>query len=144
MAKYDDIQNLYLVTAVAGDAISAGKFSPGVDCKGYEQAMLILKTGILALTNVTTVTLQHSDDNGVSDAYTNIPGASIVLADTDDDAIFYGKLRTNKATIKRWIRISVVTATAAGEYGAVLQVGNKSGEHPVDVKTLTFDVLNVT
>jgi len=143
MAKYDDIQNLYKVTALAGDAISAGKSSPGVDCKAYEQAMVILKTGTLALNNVTTLTLQHSDDNGGADAYANITGASIVLADSDDDAIFYGKLRLNVAAIKRWVRIHVVSATAAGEYGAVLLVGNKSGEYPVDVKTLSFNVLNV-
>lgn len=140
MAKYDDMQNLFLQSAVVGNAISAGKGSTGIDCKGFEQAMLTLRTGTLASTNVCTVSLQHSDDNGSSDAWANITGAVIVLADSDGDIVKYAKLRLNKSGIKRYVRILVINATAVGEYGAFLQVGNKSGSYPVDTKTLSFNV----
>jgi len=143
MAKYDDIQNLYKMSSVCGNAISAGKASASIDCKGFEQAMLVVRTGTLASTNVCTVSIQHSDDDAVSDAYANITGAVITLADDDDDTTLYAKLRLNVATVKRYIRIHVINATAVGEYAAMLMVGNKSGEYPVDAKVLEFDVLNV-
>ena len=140
MSKYDDMQNLYKSVAVCGNAISAGKSSASIDCKGFEQAMLTVRTGTLASTNVCTISVQHSDDDAATDAYANITGAVIVLADTDDDSNFYAKLRLNVSGIKRYVKILVINATAVGEYAAVLQVGNKSGAYPVDTKTLSFNV----
>lgn len=138
--KYNDLQNLYKTVAVVGNAISAGKASDSIDCKGFEQAMLVFRTGTMAANNVCTVSIQHSSDDGSSDAWANISGAVIAHDENDDDIIEYAKLKLNTADIKRYIRILVINATAVGEYGAFLQVGNKSGEYPVDTKTLAFDL----
>lgn len=137
MAKYDDMQNLYKSSAVCGNAIHAGKDGDGIDCRGYEQAMLTVRTGTLATGNVCTISIQDSADNIT---YANVTGAVIVLADDDDDSDYYAKLRLNVAGLERYIRPFVINATAVGEYAAVLQVGNKSGAYPVDTKTLAFDL----
>lgn len=140
MAKYDDMQNLFKVVAVTGNAISAGKASASIDCKGFEQAMLIIRTGTMAANNVCTISIQHSDDDGSSDAWANITGAVVAHDENDDDIQEYAKLRLNVTGVKRYIRILAINATAVGEYAAVLMVGNKSGEYPVDTKTLAFNL----
>jgi hypothetical protein len=140
MAKHSDIENLYKFEGVGAEAIAAAEVSRGIDCKGYEQAMLVISTNTLAATYVGTVTIEDSDDDGSGDAYALVAGATITIADSDDDTTLYAKLRLNVPGVKRWIRCTLGIATAAGPTGVMLIVGNKSGSYPVDTKVLQFDV----
>jgi hypothetical protein len=138
MAKYNDIENLYQLMACSASAIAETNVSAAIDCKGYEQAAIVVSTLTLAAGYVGTVTIEDSADGATG--WATLSGASIAIADTDDDSRFYGKVKLNIPTVKRYIRLSVGVATAAGETSACLIVGNKSGEYPVETKTLTFNI----
>jgi len=140
MAKYNDIENLYQFAGVGAEAIAASEVSRGIDCKGYEQACLVISTNTLAAGYVGTVTIQDSDDDGSGDAYALVTGATITIADSDDDSTLYAKLRLNVPGVKRWIRATLAIATAAGPTAVMLIVGNKGGVYPVETKTLQFNV----
>lgn len=138
MAKHSDIENLYQFIACSASAIAETNVSAAIDCKGYEQAMLVVSTLTLAASHVGTITIEDSADG--STGWALVAGCTITNADTDDDVTKYGKLRLNVPGVKRYIRLSVAVATAAGETSACLIVGNKSGNYPVDTKVLGFDV----
>lgn len=141
MAKYNNLENLIQAAGCGGSEIAASEVSAGLDCKNYEDAILIISTLTLAAGYVGTVTIEHSDDNAVSDAYAAVTGASVTIADTDDDSTLYAKLRLNTANMKRWIRATLDIATAAGPTAVTLVAYNKGGSLPVESpRTLQFDV----
>ena len=139
MSKYNNLQNMIQVSSVAGKSIVASKAGEGLDCKNYEDLLVVAKTGTVAATSVITLSIQHSDDNGVSDAYANVTGAVINVADSDDDTAYMGKVRLNTANMKRWVRVHAIVATAAGEYSIYAMAYNKGGALPI-ANTLAFDV----
>ena len=137
------MENMILAAGAGASEIAASEVSAGMDTLGYEDAILIISTNTLASGYVGTVTVQDSDDNAVSDAYALVTGATITLADTDDDLVKYAKVRLNVAGsgIKRWIRCTLAIATAAGPTSVTLIAYNKGGAIPVDTaRTLEFDV----
>jgi hypothetical protein len=138
MAKYNNLENL-IQAAGAGESAIGTTVSQALDCKGYEDAILIVNTETLAAGHVGTVTIEDSADGATGWAL--VAGCTISIADTDDDSTFYAKLRLNKTGVKQYIRVSLVAATAVGPTAATLIAYNKGGALPVDsARTLSFNV----
>lgn len=139
MSKYNNLQNLVKVSSVCGNAIDTSNAGPGIDCKGYEDLLVLIRTGIIADTAVVTLSIQHSDDDGSTDAYANVTGAVVVYETADDDETAIGKVRLNTANMKRWVRAHAVVATAVGDYSITALAYNKGGDLPI-ASTLVFDI----
>lgn len=143
MGKYNDFQNDHGVVGVSGGAAGAVS-SPGLDCKGMEQVTALLQTGTIIATGTINVVVEHSDDDGAGDAYSTLTGAVFAEQSTgDSDLLFLGKIKTNTAGTKRWLRITGTAAVAVAEYGALLISQNLSGHLPLTVNALGAPVFNV-
>jgi hypothetical protein len=143
MGKYNDFQNDHGMVGVSG-ASAATKTSAGLDCKGMEQVSVILRTGTIEATGTLDVEVQHSDDDGVGDAYATLTGAVFAQkVATDDDLTFLGKIKTNTAGVKRYLRISAVAAVADADYGCVMLSQNLSGHLPLTANALPAPEFNL-
>lgn len=137
MAKYDDMQNLYKVAGVAGSAV--GTVSGDViDAKGYEQAMVVIRTGAITENGELNVSVHHSD--APSSGFAKVEGAEIDLDDTNPNETHKGKLRLNIPGMKRYLRLVSVVGTAAASHGAVLIVGNANYYPVPDADQLAFNL----
>jgi hypothetical protein len=112
--------------AVAGAATVNGT---GVDCAGYESALVDIEVGaiVAAAGKSLTIKLQESSDNGVADAFADITGATtsaIVAAGQNKPYLF----DVNLSEREQYLR-AVVTGGAAdgGLVSVSIQLSN--GRH---------------
>jgi hypothetical protein len=112
------------VIAIEPQAVAAPLNGAGVDLQGYEAASVVLNVGVCT-DGEYAVTVEHSDDNGVGDAYaavTALDAAFTQITTTADQTIEVRRLRTpNSATpgLKRWVRM-VVAEPVGGVTGCVM------------------------
>ena len=143
MAKYGEIeQYMGYVQATAG--IAETRLSPGLDCKNVEQVAVPGFIGLLGAADTVDIKVQESDDDAATDPYTDVTGAVFAQqTDTEDHATLYGKIRTNVAGRKRWLRLSNVNVSTAGAASAVMLAYNYGGHIPTTINPLpaaAFDV----
>jgi hypothetical protein len=145
MGKYNDFQNDHgVVHAASLGAITAN--SPGLDTKGMEQCTVLGMTGVLAATDTVDIKVQHSDDDGVGDAYADLAGAAFAQqVDADDNVLLLGKIKCNTAGVKRWLRVVVINGGAAttGSGAGMLISQNLSGHMPLTVNALPAPAFNL-
>lgn len=146
MAKYDDFQNAHRMVAVCGSAAEA-KSSATMDTKGMEQAVVILRTGLMADTGTLDVKVQHAVLGDGSD-WVDLPGAVFTQKLTaNDDTTYVGKIKCNTSGVNRYLKIVGTAAAAATNYAAILIGLNVSGHYPLvtnPMPTPEFDVFNVS
>lgn len=58
-----------------------------IDTLGYEGVRIILGVGAITANAVTSFKLQQSSDDGSADAYSDIEGSSVTIADDDDNQV---------------------------------------------------------
>lgn len=61
--------------------------SDGVDLAGFKECTFLVSLGDVGSGAVPTVTVQQSDDDGDTDAYSNLEGSLVTVADDDDNGI---------------------------------------------------------
>lgn len=95
------------------NAVAAGttdQTSAGVDMANFESVTFIALFGTLTATQVTKLTAQQSDDDGVGDAYSDLEGSSTgPLADGDSNKMLVLEITKPR---KRWVRVTVDRGTA--------------------------------
>jgi hypothetical protein len=114
MAKYGEIEEYAGMVHATGSVTETANSptetanSPGLDCKNVEQVAVIGLAGTaLVPSDTIDIKVQESDDDAATDPYTDVTGAAFAqLVDTDDGKVVYGKIRTNVAGRKRWLRIA--------------------------------------
>lgn len=75
-----------LVTAQLAAGATNG---PGVDCRGYDRATLLVTVGALAGDHNVTVKAQESSDDAATDAYADVTGATTgAVAAAGDEATY--------------------------------------------------------
>lgn len=112
-------------TTYTGTAGTTGLLTEGVDTLGYEGVCFKIAFGAITSGAATSVKLQQSDDNGVSDGYSDIVGSSQTVADTDDGKIVLLDVHRPQ---KRYLcaAISRATQNATVDYmEAILYNGNQ-------------------
>lgn len=113
-------------SAVAGtdDTIT----SDAVDMQGFDTCLFLALFGTLTASAVTSIKVQQSDDDGSTDAYSDLLGTSVSIADSRDNDII-GVEVTRPA--KRYLKLVVTRATANAVLDGVIAL--QSGAHSVPV-----------
>ena len=111
------------------DAIAAGttdQNGTGLDMSGYNGVTFIASFGAIVAGAATGIKAQQSDDDGSSDAYSDIVGTAIAIDDDEDTGMLV--LDIIRPT-KQWVRLVVTRGTQnatidgaiALQYGAATQ-----------------------
>jgi hypothetical protein len=107
----------------------------GVDCLGWDAALVVVNVGVIGSTSL-TVKLQESSDDGSSDAYADITDATTgAIATADDQSVYI--MDVNTSEVERYLRAVAISASAADDYvGAVFCL--MSGRHlpPTQAETV--------
>lgn len=131
------------VTRVS-NAVAAGTTtvnSTGVDMAGFDAVAMVAAVGTLTSTAETTVKLQQSDDDGSSDAYSDLEGTSITVADDDDNQLFVAEaLRPTK----RYVRCVVTRATANAVIDSIVAIQHAARDTPVEQPATTTGEVHVS
>ena len=104
MATPNLSRSVKIVTALDYVDGSADRLGAGLDMSGYESVTMLVKFAVIAPAAVTSIKAQHSNDDGVTDAYADIVGSAIPVANDDDHQIFYIDL---VRPVKRFVRLFV-------------------------------------
>lgn len=108
------------------DAVAAGQTtqtSSAIDTAGYDGVKIYSLFGAITAGAVTSVKVQQSSDDAVADAYADLAGSSISVADDDDNQvvvhdIYRPRERYLKAVISRATQNAVIDGIVAVLYCA--------------------------
>lgn len=108
------------------NAVAAGQTtqtSSVIDTQGYDGVKLYTAFGTITAGAATSVKVQQSSDNGSADAYTDLAGTSVTVADDDDNQvvvhdIYRPRERYLKVVVLRATQNSVIDGIVAVLYGA--------------------------
>jgi len=138
MPKGTASQEQVLKDLAAPIAQTAGTVTgTGIDCKGYDEALIMLAVGVMPSTDG-TVDVHIEESAVLGSGYTDITGAVFAIVNAGESLSYVGRLNLRKR--KRYIRaISVVANQTTPLYiGAVLSQAQKT---PVSqVNTVAFNV----
>jgi len=114
-------QNVKPKYGAAGSAI-ATVTGVSIDTAGYQEACVVLSVGNVASTGTLNVKVQDSADNS---SWADITGAAFTaVGDTGDNQVQIALLKLDGNTVRRYIRVVGVVATAAADYGACVLLVN--------------------
>lgn len=125
----EDISIQRVMNAVA--AGTTDQNSSGVDLSadgGWDGVLFVAAFGALTATQVTQIKAQQSDDDGSSDAYSDLAGSLVgPLADGDsNDCLAYDVQRP----AKRWVRLVVDRGTANAVIDGVIAIKYRGRKRP--------------
>lgn len=112
------------------NAVAAGTTvvnSASVDMSGFDGVAFVVALGAITATAVTSVKVQQSSDDGVADAYADLAGTGIVVADTDDDKLFVVDVAH---PTERFLRAVVSRGTANAAVDGILAVQYRPKKTP--------------
>jgi len=93
------------------NAVAAGtstQTSSAIDMQGYDRATVLLIIGTITSGAALSIKLQQSDDDGSTDAYDDLAGSSVSIADTNSNKIVpYDIVRP----LKRYVKVVVTRST---------------------------------
>ena len=106
-------------TTTAGAAGTATITSDAVDTAGFSRCCFIVPVGTMVTGAVTTFKLQQSSDDAATDAYSDVLGTSVAIADDDDNKLKYlDVVRPGK----RYLKVVVSRATQNATIGGIIAV----------------------
>lgn len=108
------------------NAVAAGtsdQTSSAIDTQGFEGVKIYTSFGTITSGAVTSVKVQQSSDDGGSDAYADLLGSAITVADDDDNQvtvhdIYRPRDRYLKVVVDRGTQNAVIDGIVAVLYGA--------------------------
>lgn len=97
--------------------------SSAIDTQGYEGVKIYTALGAITSGAVTSVKVQQSSDDAAADAYADLTGTSVTVADDDDNQvvvhdIYRPRERYLKVVIDRGTQNAVIDGIIAVLYGA--------------------------
>ena len=111
----------------------------GIDCKGYDEALIVLALGIIPSTGTVDVKIQESSDNGAADTFADVTGAAFAQKVAASGALTYVG-RINLRGRERYLRSVVVVANQTVPLG-VLAILSQAKVNPVtQVNAVGFNV----
>ena len=98
--------------------------SSAIDTKGFDGVKIYTAFGAITSGAVTSVKVQQSSDDGSADAYADLAGTSITVADDDDNQmtvhdIYRPRERYLKVVVDRGTQNAVIDGIIAVLYGAI-------------------------
>lgn len=121
MNRANSEKTIRIMNAVA--AGTSDQTSSAVDTQGYEGVKFYTAFGAITSGAVTSVKVQQSSDDGSADAYADLAGTSISVADDDDNQvvvhdIYRPRERYLKVVVDRGTQNAVIDGIVAVLYGA--------------------------
>lgn len=118
-SRYEKV--LRVMNGVA--AGTSAQTSDAIDTAGYEGVKIYSLFGAITSGAATSVKVQQSSDDAAADAYADLAGTSITVADDDDNQltvhdIFRPRERYLKVVISRATQNAVIDGIVAVLYGA--------------------------
>lgn len=114
------------------NAVAAGTTtitpSSGIDMQGYDGCLFLVAFGAITASGVQSVKVQQSDDDGVSDAYSDLEGTSVSVADDDDNQLVWVDVARPQ---KRYLKVIVSRATQNSAIDGILALQYGSKVEPV-------------
>lgn len=135
----DAVKTVRVSNAVAAGATDSN--GTGVDMTGYDAVRFIALLGTLTATQVTDLKAQQSDDDGSSDAYSDIEGsATDPMDDADDnDMLITDIIRPTK----RYVRPVVERGTANAVIDGVIAELYRARDLPVTQDATVIEVVKL-
>ena len=118
------------VTRVS-NAVAAGTTdvnSTGVDMQGFESVTFYVLFGAITATAVTSVKAQQSADDAASDAYADLEGTGVAVADDDDNQVVALEITNPR---ERYVRCTVDRGTANAVIDGIIAVQTGPVSEPV-------------
>lgn len=114
------------------NAVAAGtsdQTSSALDMKGYDAVVFLVLFGTLTSTQVTSIKVQQSDDDGSTDAYSDLEGSgSAALADGDSNKMLISEIYR---PTKRYLKLIVDRGTANAVIDGVVAIQHHAKVAPV-------------
>lgn len=132
----DDCKISSAITPTAGAAGTSDITASIIDMAGFEGVLMAVRFGAIAAGAVTSIRAQQGAASDLSDA-ADLEGSGQVIADTDDDKLFYIDIvrpskRYLRLFVDRGTQNAVVAAAQYIQYGAtnkkISQGANVAGE----------------
>ncbi|MCH8830968.1 MAG: hypothetical protein IID45_15455 [Planctomycetes bacterium] len=102
--------------------------SASVDMQGFDAVQFIVLFGAIVATGTNKVKAQQSGDDGSADAWADLKGTGIDLADDDDDKIVV--LDISKP-LERHVRCTVVRGVADTTIDGIIAILYKANVEPI-------------
>lgn len=102
--------------------------SSAVDMTGFNSCTFLVPFGTITAGAVTSVKVQQSSDDGVSDGYSDLEGTSVTVADDDDNKI--AQIEVVKPA-KRYLKCIVDRGTQNAVVDGIIAVLSNSDSGPV-------------
>lgn len=100
----------------------------GVDMSGHESVTFLVLLGTLTSGAVTSIKAQQSDDDGSSDAYSDLEGTSVAIADTQSDKVV---ALTIRRPLKKYVKCVVDRGTANAVINGIIAIRSGPRVAPV-------------
>lgn len=128
----DDVKVVIAVTTTAGAAGLTAITSAAVDTAGFRGCCFLVPLGAIVGGAVTSLKVQQSDDDAVTDDYSDVAGTAQTIADTDDDKLKYVDVY---APTKRYLKLVISRGTQNATVGSVLALLYRARSKPVTQPT---------
>jgi hypothetical protein len=111
----DDVKIVQAITITAGAAGLTNINGTVIDTAGFDGVLFVVQFGAIVATAVTSIKAQQDTVVGMG-AAADIAGTNQVVADTDDDKIFFIDI---KRALEQFVRVVVSRATANATCSAI-------------------------
>lgn len=102
--------------------------SSSVDMCGFSSVTFVVAMGAIGSGAVTSAKVQQSSDDGDADAFSDLTGTGVTIADTDDEGLVL--IEVNEP-LKRYVRCVVDRGTANAEVDSIVALQSRAGVEPV-------------
>ena len=102
--------------SIESEVYTASKNGTGVDCRGFDHALVVMNFGTVSSGSDGTIKIQESSDDASADAYADVTGASYTVTGTEDDSVKLAEVRLHGR--ERYLR-AVYTEGSTGNSVAV-------------------------
>ncbi|MCK6475330.1 MAG: hypothetical protein L6Q35_00695 [Phycisphaerales bacterium] len=118
------------------NAVAAGTTditdATGVDTSGFEEVTFLVPFGAITGSAVTSIKAQQSEDDGSSDAYSDLEGSSVTVADDQDNKVAILSIRR---PLKKYVKCVVLRATQNSAIDGIIAILRHPRVRPVTQDT---------
>lgn len=127
--------------SISPQTATASVTGAGVDCRGGDYAVVVMIFGTVSAATTATIKIQHSTDDGSTDTYADISGATYTCTGDEDDTVELGSVRLHGKD--GYLRaVYTETATNQSTVLAVAILPMKMQDYPGDRdNAFVYDVL---
>lgn len=113
-----------------GAAAGTSTITPGagIDMQGFNHCLFLVLLGTITATGVPAIKIQQSDDDGSTDAYSDLEDTAYAVTDAEDDEIIAVEIIR---PTKRYLKLILTRTTANVVLDGILAILGGAQSHPV-------------